>query len=133
MDELNLIYEAVGSDPEKVLARFGGNEEMLRHFLRLFAKDDCFANLQAALAAGNTADAFRAVHTLKGVSASLRFTKLYTSAGKMTELLRSASDTIPADSDLLMDEIHRDYELTVTAIRNYLDSRNSFTASTENQ
>ena len=88
MDELNLIYEAVGSDPEKVLARFGGNEEMLRHFLRLFAKDDCFANLQAALAAGNTADAFRAVHTLKGICVNLGFERLYERASEITELLR---------------------------------------------
>lgn len=54
MGELREIYDIAGSDAEKVLARFGGNEEMLKHFLCLFAQDSSFSELQAALAAGNT-------------------------------------------------------------------------------
>lgn len=71
MDELKEIYEIAGSDPKEVIARYGGNEEMLRRFLRLFARDDSFAKLQEALAAGNADGAFRAVHTLKRVYAPI--------------------------------------------------------------
>ena len=88
MNELRKIYEIAGGDSEKVLARFGGNEEMLKHFLCLFARDDSFAKLQDTLAAGETEDAFRAVHTLKGICANLGFDRLYEKASEMTELLR---------------------------------------------
>ena len=88
MGELREIYDIAGSDAEKVLARFGGNEEMLKHFLCLFAQDSSFSDLQAALAAGNTEEAFRAVHTLKGICANLGFERLYEKASTMTEFLR---------------------------------------------
>ena len=88
MGELREIYDIAGSDAEKVLARFGGNEEMLKHFLCLFARDSSFSELQAALAAGNTEEAFRAVHTLKGICANLGFARLYEKSSEMTELLR---------------------------------------------
>ena len=88
MDELKEIYEIAGSDPKEVIARYGGNEEMLRRFLRLFARDDSFAKLQEALAAGNADGAFRAVHTLKGICANLGFARLHEKSSEMTELLR---------------------------------------------
>lgn len=88
MGELREIYDIAGSDAEKVLARFGGNEEMLKRFLCLFAQDSSFSELQAALAAGNTEEAFRAVHTLKGICANLGFARLYEKSSEMTELLR---------------------------------------------
>lgn len=87
MNELKEIYEIAGSDPKEVIARYGGNEEMLRRFLRLFARDS-FAKLQEALAAGNADGAFRAVHTLKGICANLGFARLYEKSSEMTELLR---------------------------------------------
>lgn len=88
MSELSEIYALAGGEPEKVLARFGGNEKMLRHFLNLFAQDGSFDRLQAALAAGETEDAFRAAHTLKGICANLGFERLYKKASEITELLR---------------------------------------------
>lgn len=88
MNELRKIYEVAGGDSEKVLARFGGNEEMLKRFLCLFAKDDSFAKLQDTLEAGETEDAFRAAHTLKGICANLGFDVLYGKASEITELLR---------------------------------------------
>ena len=88
MDELKEIYEIAGSDPKEVIARYGGNEEMLRRFLCLFAQDSSFSELQAALAAGNTEEAFCAVHTLKGICANLGFARLYEKSSEMTELLR---------------------------------------------
>lgn len=88
MGELREIYEIAGSDSKEVIARYGGNEEMLKHFLCLFAQDSSFSELQAALAAGNTEEAFRAVHTLKGICANLGFERLYEKASTMTEFLR---------------------------------------------
>ena len=63
MGELREIYDIAGSDAEKVLARFGGNEEMLKRFLCLFAQDSSFSELQAALAAGNDRGGFLRMRT----------------------------------------------------------------------
>ena len=83
MGELREIYDIAGSDAEKVLARFGGRRQY-------FGETDKTVNLRAkaALAAGNTEEAFRAVHTLKGICANLGFERLYEEASEMTELLR---------------------------------------------
>ena len=88
MHELKEIYDAAGGDMEKPLSRFGKNEEMLKHFILLFAKDSSFNELQAALADCDTKNAFRAAHTLKGICANLGFEGLYEKASKITELLR---------------------------------------------
>lgn len=88
MGEWRDIYAVAGGDPEKALARLGGNEEMLKRFLRLFAGDGSFADLRAALAADKTEDAFRAAHTLKGICANLGLDGLYARASEITELLR---------------------------------------------
>ncbi len=88
MHDLKQIYAAAGGELEKALTRFGKNEEMLKHFLRLFVKDGSFAELQSALLADKTEDAFRASHTLKGICANLGFDGLYAKASEMTELLR---------------------------------------------
>lgn len=110
MDDWKEIYTAAGGDPEKPLARFGGNEEMLKRFLRLFAKDGSFAALQEALAAGKTEEAFRAAHTLKGICANLGFDGLYAKASEITELLRhgeldAAAALFPGLADVYRDVV----------------------------
>lgn len=42
----------------------------MERFLRMFAGDDTFAMLQAAMSAGDARRAFRAAHTLKGLAAN---------------------------------------------------------------
>ena len=70
---------------------------------------------------GQRQEAFRAAHTLKGVSANLGFDRLQASAGRLTELLRPETDTIPDDAASFLEEVRLDYEVTVNAIRAYLD------------
>lgn len=113
MDELKEIYEIAGSDPKEVIARYGGNEEMLRRFLRLFARDDSFAKLQEALAAGNADGAFRAVHTLKGICANLGFARLYEKSSEMTELLRRGE---LENTKLLFPGFAEEYEKVMEAL-----------------
>ena len=59
-------YEKVGSDYEAVLKRLG-SEDMLKRFSIKFLDDPSFQSLQENLKAGNTREAFRAAHTLKGI------------------------------------------------------------------
>lgn len=107
-------YAAIEGNYEEVLGRFR-TEERIAKFIKLFLKDDSFSNLQKALAEQNWAEAFRAAHTLKGISSNLSFTRLYRSSHGLTELLRpeKPSPEIPA----LFAEVEKDYAATARAIR----------------
>ena len=111
-------YQMLGGDYDQVMARLP-SAKMIERFVGLFLNDASYEQLCQAMAAGNRAEAFRAAHTLKGVSANLSFTKLMTSVSELTELLRPESAAIPAGADRLMETVRQDYETTVSAIRAY--------------
>lgn len=96
--------------------------DLVKRFIRKFLDDGSFSALCIAMAGDNRSKAFRAAHTLKGVSGSLGLTRLHSSASQLAELLRAESETIPAGADLLFEAVKRDYELTAHIIRAFLDS-----------
>ena len=114
--------------------QFGGNydevkkhlpsEALIKKFIAKFLDDRSFPDLQTALEEGSRESAFRAAHTLKGVCGNLSLSKLMNSASKLTELLRSETEAIPEGADVLFEEVRNDYELTISAIRSFLDSDN---------
>ena len=59
-------YEELGSDFDKVLSRLV-SEALVKKFALKFLDDPSFQSLQENLKAGNTREAFRAAHTLKGI------------------------------------------------------------------
>ena len=114
-------YQEMGGDfaqVEKRLPSIG----LVKKFITKFLDDSSFSELCQAMQEGEREKAFRAAHTLKGVSANLSFSKLLSTASQLTELLRPETDTIPEGAEGLLEEVKRDYELTVGAIRAYLDS-----------
>lgn len=117
-------YKELGGDFAQMQERLC-SDTLIRRFIAKFPNDDSYSKLCRAVEEGRPEEAFRAAHTLKGVSANLSFTRLLTSVEKLTKLLRSASDTIPEGTALLLEEVSRDYTLTVTAIRSFLDSVDS--------
>lgn len=110
-------YAALGGNYEEVSGRFRSDERILK-FMGLFLKDESFATLCKALEQNNLEEAFRAAHTLKGVSSNLGFTRLYNSSHELTELLRAKTQNpeIPA----LFAKVQQDYEITANAIRSAL-------------
>lgn len=80
-------YEKIGEDFSSVKARFY-DEDMIKRFVLKFGKDETFANLSEAMRLKNVSEAFRAAHTLKGVSANLGFSALAGVSGELTEILR---------------------------------------------
>ena len=114
-------YQKLGGEFAQVEKRLP-SVSLVRKFVIKFLDDASFSELCHAMQDGNRAEAFRAAHTLKGVSANLGFSRLLTSAGALTELLRAETETIPEDAAALLEEVKRDYELTVSAIRAYLES-----------
>lgn len=84
---LDQFYRAVGGTAAEAAPRLGGADHALR-FLRLFPQDDSFPRLSEALGRGDSEEAFRAAHTLKGVAANLGLERLRALASDMTECLR---------------------------------------------
>lgn len=84
---LQNAYAALGGNYDDVLARFGKEERIVR-FLGLFLQDESFSDLQKAAAENDSAAAFAAAHTLKGVALNLGLGSLADSAARLTEQLR---------------------------------------------
>ena len=106
-------YTALGGDFNEVLGRLR-SERMIQKFVLKFLNDGSFDNLCAAMDAGNTEEAFRAAHTMKGVCQNLSFTKLGKSSSELTEALRGGFS--PEANDLA-ERVKADYQQTVSALR----------------
>lgn len=108
-------YAALGGDYEEVLGRLY-SEALVKKFVGKFLADQSFSSLESTLKAENYEEAFRAAHTLKGVSQNLSFTKLYQSSHEITEALR----TKKYDQALqLFSTVEADYLQTAGAIQAY--------------
>ena len=114
-------YQKLGGDYAQVEKRLPGIH-LIRRFIAKFLDDGSYPELCRAMEQGQTEEAFRAAHTLKGVSANLGFDRLTASSGELTELLRGRTDGIPTEAVPLLDIVRQDYELTADAIRTYLNS-----------
>ncbi|MDE6435716.1 MAG: Hpt domain-containing protein [Lachnospiraceae bacterium] len=77
-----------GVDVEGTLHRFMGNEALFMKFLTKFKSDPNYENLKTSLDNEDFEAAFRAAHTLKGVSANLGLTPITQPVSALTELLR---------------------------------------------
>ena len=82
---------------------------LFRKFIGKFSSDPSFQLLSDSLKAGSYEEAFRAAHTLKGVSQNLSFTKLYQSSHEITEALRTANYDLAVQ---LLPHVETDYALT---------------------
>ena len=109
-------YQEIGGSYTEVCSRLP-SQRLVEKFARKFLDDQSYAELTAAMAAGDHDVAFRAAHTLKGVAANLSFTRLRASASELTELLRTPADTIPPEATPLLEAVTRDYEATIAALR----------------
>ena len=108
-------YAALGGDYEEVLGRLY-SEALVKKFVGKVLADQSFSSLESTLKAKNYEEAFRAAHTLKGVSQNLSFTKLYQSSHEITEALR----TKKYDQALqLFSTVEADYLQTAGAIQAY--------------
>jgi len=77
-----------GADVKGTLSRFAGNEAIYSKFLLKFKADPNFNALKESLDGKNIEEAFKAAHTLKGVSINLGLMPIYEAASAMSELLR---------------------------------------------
>ena len=80
-----------GVDWEEIRDRFMGNEDLIARFMFKFLNDQSMNDLTKYLAEGNVSEAFKAVHTLKGVGANLGLKGFLTPVCELTEILRAGS------------------------------------------
>ena len=100
--KLNEFYTAVDGNYEDAMERLQ-NEMFVGKFLRMLPRDGSMMLLEKAMA-----DAFRAVHTLKGIALNLSLTKLAAACSQLTEALRGA-DTIPQQARELLIPVRQEY------------------------
>lgn len=118
---LNDCYNALEGDFDEVLGRLR-SERMIQKFVLKFLDDASFDNLCTALRDGNGEEAFRAAHTIKGVCQNLSFTKLGKSSAELTESLRGG---VRPGAETLAEQVKKDYQQTVSAIREFASEVNT--------
>ena len=97
-------------------------DRLVEKFMLKFPADPTMQELVSAVAAGDIATSFRAVHTLKGVAANLAFTELQKAASELTEQLRDQKNQAdPA----LYEKVQAAYQNTVSVIESYRNEQNA--------
>lgn len=124
MMDLKECYRKFGGDYEDVRKRLV-KEDLISRMVVKFLADPSYQNLCDALAEKNYGEAFRAVHTLKGLSLNFSFGSLNISSSNLTELLRHW-ETVPVDPAMceqLFSQVSDDYNSVTAAIREFADKK----------
>ncbi len=111
---LTEFYAAVGGSYEDASARLQ-NDAFIGRFLRMLPRDDNMARLTAAVDSGSAEEAFRAVHTLKGIALNLSLVRLAEACTAMTEALRGSA-AMPDNVRALHDAVAREYALVTETL-----------------
>ncbi|MGN0363997.1 MAG: Hpt domain-containing protein [Bilifractor sp.] len=88
MDELIEKLKNWGADTENAVNRVMQDEAFYQSLVVRFAASPEFELLENALKDGNGREAFRLAHSIKGASANLSLTPLYSAVSDLTEDLR---------------------------------------------
>lgn len=107
------LLQTAGIDVDEALDRFMGNETLMLKFLLRFPSDGNFSQLRQAIAQADTAGAFTAAHTLKGVVGNLSMKELFQQVSALVEDLR-AGDLAAATNK--MPALEQAYTQTITAL-----------------
>ena len=114
---LQNFYEAIGGDYEKML-RLLSSEKFILKYVAKFPQDPTYQTLCDSLAQNDWKEAFRAVHTLKGLCLNLGFQNLLDSSIVLTELLRPEKAEIDGTAvDAAFARVRADYEALIARIQ----------------
>ncbi|MDD7642256.1 MAG: Hpt domain-containing protein [bacterium] len=121
--QIDACYAAFGGNYEDVKSRLM-KDDLIKRLVIKFLADTSYERLAEAVAQKNHGDAFRAVHTLKGVSQNLSFDRLSQATEGLTETLRKW-ETIPVDEALCeaqFEQVTAEYQAVIGAIRQLQDA-----------
>jgi signal transduction histidine kinase/CheY-like chemotaxis protein len=105
------ILQIAGVDTQSALRRTGGNPKRYEMLLRKFAESANVEEIRAAHAAGDTATAARAAHSLKGAAANLGATAVANSAADVETAIKAGLIVQP-----LLDSLGTSLRAVVLAI-----------------
>lgn len=109
---LSEFYEEIGGDIMNVLERLE-DIETVEMFVLEFPSDPSYSMLLKSLQENDLKSAFRAAHTLKGISYTLGFQSLGDCAAKLCEKLRE----VMLPSATVMQQLEKEYKRVLTAIK----------------
>lgn len=124
--QLEECYATFGGSYEDVKSRLM-KDDLIKRLTIKFLADTSYDNLEKAMNEKNYGDAFRAVHTLKGVSQNLSFDVLSHSTEGLTESLRKW-ETVPVDEAVCEQQwkkVMEAYQTVTDAIRSLQESDSS--------
>lgn len=110
---LQECYAAIGGDYEDVVTRLR-SDRLVQKFVLRFLDDRSYELFCTSMEEKNYEEAFRAVHTIKGICQNLSFTRLLESSSEMCEALRNGWTP---KADMLISSLEADYQLTADSIR----------------
>jgi HPt (histidine-containing phosphotransfer) domain-containing protein len=101
------FYEEIGGDYEGVYERIG-NDELIVKYLRKFKDSDMLGQFNRSVDAGDCKEAFRHMHSLKGLCLNLGLNELFKSVDVVCEALRDKTEVNL--SGLPLDELKTSYD-----------------------
>ncbi len=84
------LYENIKGNYDEAITRMR-DDERIKKYLNFFLMDESYKQLESALDSKNCEEAFKAAHTLKGVSQNMAFTDFAESVVNITEELRAGN------------------------------------------
>lgn len=88
-----------GASVDEAIKRFMGKEDLYEKFVFKFLSDQSYHNLNEHLDAENYEEAFKDVHTMKGVAANLGLDPMGHPLVELTELLRNKTSKDEVDTE----------------------------------
>lgn len=102
---LKTFYEEIHGDYHDVIDRLVDEKRVLK-FVLFFLQDNSYMMYKNAIENQDETEAFRAIHTLKGVCMNLGFSQLYEIASEITELLRNHHMDLAIQKMTMLDRIY---------------------------
>ena len=87
-------------DIDDALSRVGGNMALYKRLLGKFLDGNHFDGLERALSGGDTEEASRQTHSLKGISANLSLKKIHELSVELEHLLKTGADCSVCTNEL---------------------------------
>lgn len=111
---LNEFYDTVGSDYNEVLNRLNKEERIVKYLLK-FASENILEDFEKSYKTENFEEAFRVVHSMKGMCLNLGLSKLCEISSDVCEDLRNG----PPKEDISgkIDKLRKEYNFAMEHIK----------------
>lgn len=105
------FYSTIGADYDEIMSRLR-KEDRIQKFLLKFLEDGSYELLCNSIEEGNMEEAFRAAHSIKGISQNLSLANLYKPVSCLSDRLKQ-QPVYDEEAARLFEQTKKEY-LTVT-------------------